>query len=121
MYKGGHKCEPYVKVLFENHETFRTSTFDDWFKPESPNFYFYQLFQSDKTLNSTNIKIGIWDLDSRNDDLVLKEETTPTLLSGARKFSNGENSLSVVGYNVNMKMTDRFHHLNSRSILQTRK
>lgn len=91
-WKESTHCEPYVKVLFDDREVFRSTT-----KESGRNFWYYELYQSFKIPTSTNVKMEVWDRDQgENDDLVLRAQSMASSLSTEEnRFSDGDNKLNV--------------------------
>ncbi len=95
-YKGNTFCEPYVKVLFNNNEAFKSTTKEN----VGSNFWFYELFQTNKISKYANLKFEVWDADSgHDDDLILRANTNPeSLTTGKNEYKDEDNVLSVIAY-----------------------
>lgn len=95
-YKSNTGCDAYVKVLFNDHQAFKSSTKNG----EESNYWYYELFQSNKISKNANMKFELWDADDGyNDDLILRATTEPELLStGKNSYYDGDNVLSVIAH-----------------------
>lgn len=58
-----NKCDPYVKVLVDGQEVFRTTV-----KEDRNDAKFFERFRTGKILKTARISVEIWDHDAEDDD-----------------------------------------------------